>query len=55
MSEYHEFKVINLSKNELIETIYIHDDFFSYLWETQPLQHELINNIPVFYKQILYI
>ncbi len=35
MSEYHEIKVINLSKIELIETIYIHR-FFCYFGETQP-------------------
>lgn len=49
MSQNHEIKVIYLPKNELIETIFIHDDFFCYLWETQPLQHELINKFPVFY------
>ncbi len=49
MSEYHEIKVIEVTKNELIDTIYIHDDFFGYLWEKEPHQHKLLNNIPVFY------
>ena len=49
MSQNHEIIVIYLPKNELIETIYIPDDFFCYLWETQPLQHKFINNFPVFY------
>ncbi|GIN84803.1 hypothetical protein J6TS2_11890 [Heyndrickxia sporothermodurans] len=50
MTEFHEIKIINTKKKKIIDTIYIHDDFFCYLGETQPLQYELINNIPVFYS-----
>lgn len=49
MSQNHEIIVIYLPRNERIETIYIPDDFFCYLCETQPLQHKFINNFPVFY------
>lgn len=49
MSQCHVIKVIYLPKNELVETINIHDDFFCYLGDTQPIQYELINHFPVFY------
>lgn len=49
MSQYHEIKVIYLPKNEIIEFINIHDDFFCYIGVTQPFQYELIENFPVFY------
>lgn len=47
MTEFHEIKIINTQKSKIIDTIYIHDDFFGYLGEKD--QTELISNIPVFY------
>lgn len=49
MSEHHEIKVFNIRKDELIDTIYIHDDFFGYLGEKYRSLSELMDNIPVFY------
>lgn len=49
MTEFHEIKIINTQRNKIIDTIYIHDDFFGYLGEKHPHQAELISNIPVFY------
>lgn len=38
MAKYHELNFVNLEKNEVVETIYIDDDFFYYLAELYPLE-----------------
>lgn len=53
MAEYHELNFVNLEKNEVVETIYIDDDFFYYLAELYPLESKLFKNIPVFYTSDL--
>lgn len=45
MTEFHEIKIINTQKNNMIDIIYIHDDFFGYLGEAHPRQIELLNMI----------
>lgn len=53
MAEYHELSFVNLEKNEVVETVYIDDDFFYYLEELYPLESKLFKNIPVFYTSDL--
>lgn len=49
MPEYHEIKVFKIHKEEPVDIIYIHDDFFCYISEKYPSLSKFMGRIPVFY------